>query len=230
MEITGKIAIVTGASGGIGRATARYLAREGATVVLAARSRDKLAALAKELPGSLAVPTDMRNEKEVHDLVATAVKKFGRVDILVNNAGQGLRAPIESVDPDDYRAVIELNLFGPLRAMQAVIPVMRKQGGGTIINISSLTSKNHFPLIGAYASTKSALNTLSLTAREELAKDHILVSAFLPKMTATDFGANARGEKYNSAAGRPGMKADTPEAVAERIGELIRTEEPEMSM
>ena len=118
----------------------------------------------------------------------------------MNNAGQGLRSTVETIDLDDYRNIMELNVFGVLSAMQEVIPIMRKQGGGTILNVGSMVSKNTFPTLAAYASTKYALNALSLTARQELAKDNIIVSVFHPKMTATEFGQNARGEKYHSAA------------------------------
>ena len=230
MQIQDKIAIVTGASGGIGLAAARLLAKKGAKAVLAARSADKLSALEKELPGSLAIPTDMRKASDIHDLVEQTQAKFGRVDILINNAGQGLRAPVESIDIGDYREIMELNVFAVLEAMQAVIPIMRKQGGGMILNVSSLVSKNYFETLGGYASTKYALNALSLTARRELAEDRIVVSVFHPKMTATEFGQNARGEIYSSRAGRPGMTADTAEAVAEKIIEQIKSEVAEAQM
>ncbi len=172
----------------------------------------------------------MRKPEDIRNLIHHAKDRFGRIDILINNAGQGMRAAVESIDLDDYRAVMELNVFAVLLAMQAVIPIMRQQGGGTILNVGSLVSKNYFPTLGGYASTKYALNALSLTARRELAKNNIIVSVFHPKMTATDFGQNARGEKYSSSAGRPGILADTPEAVAERIIEQIESEEPEAQM
>ena len=132
--------------------------------------------------------------------------KFGRIDILVNNAGQGLLSPVETVDLDEYRGIMELNVFAVLVAMQAVIPIMRKRGGGTILNVSSMVSKNTFPMLAAYASTKYALNALSLTARQELAKDSIIVSVFHPKMTATDFGQNALGQKYDSRPAGPAWR------------------------
>ncbi|HUZ92848.1 MAG TPA: SDR family NAD(P)-dependent oxidoreductase [Candidatus Paceibacterota bacterium] len=230
MKIKDSAIIVTGASAGIGLAAARVLAKRGASVVLAARSGEKLAELAEEIPNSLAVATDMRIPEDVRNLVDLALKKFGRIDVLVNNAGQGLRAPVESVDLEAYRDIMELNVFAVLRAMQAVIPVMRRQGGGMILNIGSLVSKNYFPGLAAYASTKYALNALSLTAREELKHDRIIVSVFHPKMTATGFGKNSLGEKYSSAAGRPGMQVDSADAVAERIADQIESEAPEAQM
>ena len=230
MEIKDKIAIVTGASAGIGLALARLLARKGATVILAARSADKLKQLEQEIPGSAAIRADMRKPKDIRDLILQAQGRFGRIDILVNNAGQGLRSPVETTDLAEYRAIMELNVFAVLSAMQEVIPIMRKQGGGTILNVSSMVSKNTFPTLAAYASTKYALNALSLTARQELTEDNIIVSVFHPKMTATDFGQNALGQQYDSRAGRPGMAVDTPEAVAERIVEQIVSGDAEAQM
>jgi NADP-dependent 3-hydroxy acid dehydrogenase YdfG len=126
MQIRDKIAIVTGASGGIGLAVARLLAEKGARGVLAARSAEKLKQLEREIPGSFAVPTDMRKPHYIRHLVQQTEEKFGRIDILINNAGQGLRSPVASIDLRDYRELMELNVFAVLEAMQAVIPIMRK--------------------------------------------------------------------------------------------------------
>jgi short-subunit dehydrogenase len=230
MQIKDKIAIVTGASAGIGLALARELSKRGAKVVLSARSTEKLNQLEREILGSFAVPADMHKPDDVRGLIHRAHEKFGRIDILVNNAGQGLRAAVETINLDDYRAIMDLNVFSVLLAMQEAIPIMRKQGGGTILNVSSMVSKNYFPTLGAYASTKYALNALSLTARQELASDKIVVSVFHPKMTATEFGQNSRGEKYVSSAGRPGMAVDTAEQVAEKIAEQIESGAAEANM
>jgi short-subunit dehydrogenase len=230
MKIKDSIIIVTGASQGIGLSVAKQLSEQGAHVVLAARSADKLKELEAEIPNSFAVVTDMRKEKDIKNLVAETKKKFGRVDILINNAGQGMRMPFESIKLDDYREIMELNVFSVLEAMQEVIPFMREQGSGMILNISSMVSKNYYPGLAAYASTKYALNALSLTARAELEPDHIVVSVFHPKMTATEFGANSRGDKYVSSAGRPGMTVDTPEEVAEEILKQIESETAEANM
>ncbi len=231
MEIKNKIVIVTGASEGIGLALARHLSNKGASVVLAARSEDTLRRLEKELPNSLAVRTDMRKPADIKNLVEQALKRYGRIDILVNNAGRGIYGPVETVDIDQYKEVMELNLFAAVRAMQDVIPIMRKQGGGIIVNISSMVSKNYFPGLAAYASTKYALNAISLTARQELARDNIVVSVFHPKMTATRFGVNAfnarRDERVDF---RPGPGIDSAEQVAEKIAELIESGEPEANM
>lgn len=233
MDIKNKVIIITGASQGIGEATAKYLAKLGAKVVLAARSAEAIKKLAAELPDALAVPTDMRNASNIKNLIDETVKKYGRVDILINNAGQGMYGPLETIDIEKYKEIMELNVYGVLRAMQAVIPQMRKQGGGMILNISSRVSKNYFPALSAYASTKYAVNALSLTARAELEKENIIVSVFHPKMTSSNFGKNSIGRSPwagNRDNQRPSPEVDTPEQVAKKIAELINSEKPEAIM
>ena len=238
MEVQGKVVIITGASMGIGEATARAFAEAGAQLVLAARSVDKLEAVAQSLPAqaaTLVVPTDMTDQAQVKALIDTAYAHFGRIDILINNAGQAAAGPIATVNPDHYRQIIELNLFGPLHAMQAVVPKMKAQGGGVIINISSRVSKMAIPGIGAYASTKYALNGLSLTAHNELAADNIRVVLFHPGLTSTDFGKNAlRTDEGGAGRPQPGNglfpKPDSAEDVARKILEAAITEPTEMAM
>jgi short-subunit dehydrogenase len=233
MTIKDKIVIVTGASMGIGAAVAKELSARGGKVVLAARSKDKIQELAKELHGSVAIVTDMADPESIKNLIAETVKKFGRVDVLVNNAGQGIYGAVESVGIDDYRKIIEVNILGPLIAMQEVVPVMRKQGGGVIVNTGSMVSKNYFPYLGAYASTKYALNALMLTARAELEKDNIIVSVMHPTMTLTDFGKNsiktdAVAQTMQSRR-REGMpEPDTAEYVAKRIALAIESRKAEV--
>lgn len=230
MEIKDKVVIITGASQGIGLATAKVLTEKGAKVVLAARSADALKELEKGLPGSLAIPTDIRKSGDIDHLVSGTIERYGRIDILINNAGQGMYGPVETIDVEKYKEVVELNVYGPLRAMEAAIPHMRRQGGGMILNISSLVSKNYFPNLAAYASTKYALNALSLTARQELAKDNIVVSVMHPKMTATNFGKNAVGARPDFGDRPAPPQVDTAEAVAEKIVQLIESEEAEAKM
>jgi NADP-dependent 3-hydroxy acid dehydrogenase YdfG len=129
--------VVTGASSGSGEATARAAAASGARLVLAARRANRLQSLAAEIGGAIAVPTDMRDAKQVSRLIDAAHEEFGSVDILVNNAGQGLHVPVEKIVLDDLAAIVELNVYGALRAMQAVIPYMREAGAGCIVNVSS---------------------------------------------------------------------------------------------
>lgn len=233
MDIKNKVIIVTGASQGIGEATAKYLAELGAKVVLAARSAEAIKKLAAQLPDALAVPTDMRNASDIKNLINEAVKKYGRVDILINNAGQGMYGAMETIEIEKYKEIMELNVYGVLRAMQAVIPQMKQQGSGMILNISSRVSKNYYPYLSAYASTKYALNALSLTARAELEKENIIVSVFHPKMTSSNFGKNSIGRSPwagNRDNQRPSPEVDTPEQVAKKIAELINSEDPEAMM
>ncbi len=170
----------------------------------------------------MAVETDMRRTADIEKMIDETKKHFGRIDVLVNNAGQGLYGPIEETKPDDYREIYELNVLGPLIAMQKVIPLMRAQGGGAIVNVSSMVSKAYYPFLGAYASTKYALNAISLTARTELAKDNIIVSIVLPGMTKTDFGKNAIKSATSletmSSRHRPNLPTpDSAEYIAEKI-------------
>lgn len=241
MDVQDKVVIITGASAGIGLATARLFAKHGAKVALAARSIDKLNALAEELRTQSAevfvIPTDMRDQTAVRAMVDAVHTHFGRVDILINNAGQAVLAPVEHINVEQYQQIIELNLFGVLYAMQGVIPLMRAQGGGLIINISSGVSKMAIPNIGAYASTKYALNGLTLTARNELAADNIRVCLMHPGRTATEFGKNALSDPSKGPTVQPGggtgaalPPPDTAEMVAAKILEAAHNEPVEQFM
>jgi NAD(P)-dependent dehydrogenase (short-subunit alcohol dehydrogenase family) len=238
MEIRGKVVIITGASAGLGEATARLLSGKGACVALAARSADKLSGLAAELPGSLAVPTDLRDAASVVRMVAEVHAHYGRIDLVINNAGQGMIGPLEHVTVEQYRQLMDLNLYVPLLAMQAVIPIMRAQGGGLILNIS--TPLTRLPMyirdLGAYTSTKAALNVITLTARAELAAGNIRVGVVYPGLLATDFGAHAlvtgpaQPERAADAAGSHLAGApprERPEAVAAMILEAVQREPAE---
>ena len=222
MDVTDAVCIVTGASSGIGAATARLLSENGAHVVLAARRADRLDALAAELSGSLAVPTDVTAPGDVERLVAQTLDTFGRIDVLVNNAGQGLHVPLEDLDPADLRAVFELNVVAPLFAMQAVLPSMRAQSGGAIVNVSSGTTLRVFPGLGGYATTKAALNMLSQVARLEFAAAGVTVSLVYPLVTATEFHQKLRAGHF---AGGGHIEPHPPELVAEAILFAIRSGE-----
>src|SRR5919107_3021069 len=222
MDVSGRVMIVTGASAGIGAATARAASRAGARLVLAARNRERLEALAAEMTDAVVVPTDMRNPDDIRLMVDTAIERCARVDILVNNAGQGLHVPVEHIRLDDLVAITELNVYGTLLAMQAVIPGMRAIGGGRIINVSSGTTRLGAPVgAGGYSPPKAALNMLSRTARAELADDNIVVSTIYPFVTATEFHGSLRAGAISSAGRR--FEPDTAERVADAILELIRT-------
>ncbi|MGE5042337.1 MAG: SDR family NAD(P)-dependent oxidoreductase [Candidatus Levyibacteriota bacterium] len=225
MDIKDKVVIVTGASSGIGEATARLFAKKGAKVVLAARSREKLKSLEKELAGSLAVVCDMTNPLEIQEMVKNVQEAYGGIDILINNAGRGYDAAIEEIDRAKFTQLFDLNILGPLTAMQQVIPEMRNRGGGAIVNISSGTALMALPEMAAYSSLKRALVGLSLTARGEFASESINVSVVYPYITKTDFEKNTMREEEAEiwdGSGEP-HPADSAEYVAEKILEAVET-------
>ena len=238
MDLRDKVVIVTGASAGIGFATSLQLAAAGAKIALAARSADKLRVISENLRGkgcdALVVPTDMRNRGQVEHMVEETIKHFGRIDILINNAGQGMAGFVENAGIDDYLKLIELNVFGPVYAMQAVIPKMRQAGGGMIVNVSSMVSKMHILGLGFYASTKAALNILSETARYELERDNIKVATIFPRTTATDFGKNSLGDQKlrqrQRSAAPASIPVDSAEFVAGKILRAIETDSAEQYM
>ena len=139
MDVKGKTAIVTGASAGIGLATAKLLSSKGVKLVLVARSKDKLEKLAQELPNSIAVVADLSKVEDIKRMVKQAAEHFGEVDILVNNAGQGYDVLVEKTNPETFRYLFDLDVLGPVAAIAEVVPLMRKQGGGAIVNVSSGT-------------------------------------------------------------------------------------------
>jgi short-subunit dehydrogenase len=231
MKLKDRVAIVTGASSGIGLATARLLTKEGAKVALVSRSRKKLERLAAELLGSFVIVADMTKIHEIESMVNRTVEHFGRIDVLVNCAGQGYDAPVEKTNVDTLHRIFDLDVVGPLVAMEQVIPIMRKHGGGTIINVSSGTALMYLPNNGAYSGLKRALAHISLTAREELKKDSIVVSVAYPYVTLTDFEKNtikdAVPEEGEQGSSFP-FPADTAEYVAQRILEGIESGEAEI--
>src|ERR1019366_7795442 len=224
MEIDGSVCIVTGASSGIGAATSRLLSASGARVVLAARRTERLESLAAELPGSLAVTTDVTVAEQLKRLVDRTVDAFGRLDVLVNNAGQGLHVPLEELDPGDLRAVFELNVVAPLMGMQAVLPLMRSGSGGAIVNVSSATSLRVFAGLGGYSATKAALNMLSQVGQVEFASAGIAVSVVYPSVTATEFHQRLRAGHLVT--GGRTITPDPPELVGQAIAMAISTGTP----
>jgi short-subunit dehydrogenase len=190
-KLSGQVAIVTGASAGIGEAAARLLAREGATVVLAARRLERLDHIKQEIESTggraVSVACDVTMSEDRERLVSEAVKVNGRIDALINNAGYGQRGPIEIVPVDSIRQNFETNLFSLIALTQLVIPVMRDQGSGRIINISSVAGRIARPLSSVYDATKHALEAISDGMRGELALFGIKVIVIEPGFIITEF-------------------------------------------
>ena len=238
MDLRNKVVLITGASMGIGEATARRFAAEGARVVLVARSVDRLNAMADELHAAgheaLVLAADLGDEAQARKMVETAWSWHDRLDVLVNNAGQAAAGTVATFRIDDLRQILDLNVIAPVAAMQAVVPKMRAAGGGVIVNVSSMVTKMTLPGLAAYASTKAALNMLSATARVELAGDNIRVLTVFPRMTATDFGRNSLGDPAVRARQRNAVPAhvvvDSADHVAGRILQAVLDETAEQYM
>ena len=226
-ELPGAVVVVTGASSGMGEATVRALHAVGAHPVLAARRTDRLEALSAELDGALAVTVDVTRPEDVARLVQETLDRYGRIDGLVDNAGVSLSADVAEVDLDRFREVLELNVVAQVALLQAVVPGMRERGGGTIVNVSSGTTRRVAVGLAPYASTKAALNTLSLAARAELADDGIDVSLIVPFITATEFG----GGMFSGPDAPTGDRTPhSPEYVAAVILRLLRTGEERIDL
>jgi NAD(P)-dependent dehydrogenase (short-subunit alcohol dehydrogenase family) len=185
-----KVIVITGATSGIGLATARLLSRQPVQVVIVGHRQAALDAAAAELPGALAIRADMTEPDEVRAMIHIAYADLGRIDVLVNNAGQGYDGPVAEAQIEQYACLYRLNVLGPLTAMREVVPLMRQTGGGRIVNVCSPVATLTLPGLGLYASTKAALRTLTLTARAELARDGITLSLFYPFVTSSNFGQN----------------------------------------
>jgi short-subunit dehydrogenase len=212
LPLAGQVALITGASGGIGQATARELARQGASVVLAARRADLLDALASELGASvvetLSVPTDLTDSAQIEPLVEHALERFGKIDILVNNAGIGSSRSLAKTPPDVIRRELEVNLVGAILLTRAVLPGMLERKRGAIISIASVAG--HVAVEPLYSATKFGVRGFSYALRRQLRSSGVTVSVVSPGFIRTPMTCGNR------------LPMPGPEVVARRIAKLVR--------
>jgi NADP-dependent 3-hydroxy acid dehydrogenase YdfG len=189
-NIEGKVVVITGASSGLGEAVARLLAAEGASVVLGARRRDRIEALAKELTGrggkAIAVTTDVTDRGQVKNLVDAAVKAYGRIDVMINNAGLMPQSLLERLKIDEWDRMIDVNIKGVLYGIAAALPYMKEQKSGHIINVSSVAGHKVGPGTAVYAATKYAVRALSEGLRQEVKPYNIRTTVISPGAVATE--------------------------------------------
>jgi 3-oxoacyl-[acyl-carrier protein] reductase len=209
----GRVAVVTGASRGIGRATALALARSGYRLTLAARGHEALEAVAVEARAAgaeaLAVPTDVTDEAAVHSLIEAVSERFAGVDALVNAAGYGRFGPVEASDSSDWHATIAVNLTGMYFCCKHAVPLMLARGGGQIINVLSIAAKHPFPNSTAYCASKFGAYGLTLALAAEVRHRGIRVTALLPGAVDTPFWDAAGGGPDRAAMLRPEHVAET---------------------
>jgi short-subunit dehydrogenase len=194
MELSGKVVVVTGASMGIGEAIAKIFVDGGAKVVMLSRDAGRVEAARGRVghgEQTLAMACDVRHREDIDRAVGLTLHHFERIDVWVNNAGHGLMDSVAQVDMAACREMFDTNFFGAVMAMQAVTPVMRQQGGGTIINISSVAGHIPIPFHAAYSATKFALNAMGKAAGVELKKEGIHVLTVCPGYVRTAFSENA---------------------------------------
>ena len=189
-NIEGKVVVITGASSGLGEATARLLSAQGASVVLGARRADRIQSLAGELSRNggkvLAVTTDVTHYEEVKRLVDAAVRSYGRVDVMINNAGLMPHSPLERLKIDDWNRTIDVNIKGVLYGIAAALPYMKQQKAGHIINVSSVAGHKVRPGSAVYSATKHAVLALSEGLRQEVKPYNIRTTVISPGAVATE--------------------------------------------
>jgi short-subunit dehydrogenase len=216
----GRIVLVTGATAGIGRATALAFAEAGAHVVLAGRRQDRLDEAAEwvRAKGVRAVPVrcDVTQPAEVKALMDRVDAEFGGLDVLVNNAGVGLYGPLEKIPEATLREVFEVNVYGLLRVTREALPLLRKHKHGQIVNVSSVLGYRGLPMLGGYCATKAAVNAMTESLRTELEPDGIDVLLVSPGLTATEFREHRRSADGYAQDAIP-LRAMSAEEVAQSI-------------
>lgn len=227
MNPENRVVILTGATEGIGRATAYTLARAGCRLALAARNQPRLQALVEELTGhghqAVAIPTDMGDTSQAKALAEQTMAVFKRIDVVINNAAIGVRDNLLDVAEAEARRVMDVNYFGPVALIQAAVPHLKANpDGGLIINISSIVGRRAMPGLAGYCASKGALEKMADSLRVELARDNIRVCTVYPGVTQTEFSRNSLGGGSQSSRGR--ISGVPPERVAQAILNTIRRE------
>ncbi|RRJ31554.1 SDR family NAD(P)-dependent oxidoreductase [Halocatena pleomorpha] len=188
--LDGSVALVTGASSGIGEATVEALADEGARIALAARRESQLRELADRIEAdggdALVVPTDVTDESDVQEMVETTHEAFGRLDILVNNAGVMLLEPLEDADTNNLQQMVDVNLMGLMNATHAALPILQEQGHGHIVNVSSVAGRQASPNASGYNATKFGVNGFTDALRQEVTQDGIRTTLIEPGVVDTE--------------------------------------------
>jgi short-subunit dehydrogenase len=225
----GKVVVVTGASAGIGAELAKQLAAKGATVVLAARRKEELDAVAKGIgEQAFAVVTDVTKRSDVERLAKAAIDRFGRIDVWVNNAGRGISRSVAELTDEDLDAMWTVNMKSVVYGIQAILPHFKANNAGQIINVSSGLSRVPLaPVRAAYGAVKAAVNMLTASLRVELKKTHpgIHVTLLLPGVVATEFGVNSLGVGIVDNRKLPG--AQSVEEAVKAIVDVIEIPKPE---
>ena len=223
-SLSESVAVITGASSGIGEATARLLAERGATVVLAARREDKLDALQRAIEDAggtaLVVPTDVTDRDAVQALAQAALDAYGRIDILVNNAGVMPLTFLHNMRTDDWYQTLDVNVRGVMHAVEAVLPTMMEQKRGHVVNVSSIAGRKVYPGGAVYSASKYAVRALSEGMRQELGPSHgIRVTCIEPGAVATELTDHIGDDELRERMGK--MFSRLTPIEAERIAESI---------
>jgi short-subunit dehydrogenase len=223
MRLQGARVIVTGASSGIGRAIAIEFGRRGARLALASRRAEALASTAQVITveggSAVVIPTDVNQVSEIEAMAAETTRQLGGIDILVNNAGVGLHGGIADAAPEDVDALFRLNVLGAAAAIRAVVPIMRSQGSGMVINISSVAGRIVVPRIGYYSASKFALTAIGDALRMEEAHRGIRVMNVFPGTTRSGFGENRLGIRGRAPHQR--IRPVPAEKVAHRVAQAV---------